>query len=419
MSPKKAGSSALAKRLPPTQERPEEGECDDEDDERDCDTIRGDDNFSFDRVVLPPSGRAVGTPGRITRSSDATHIETPRADSIAEQQSRQQEQLEKLFELVGSLHSDIRSVASAVANGNNARSEARATSPKGKDRARASGTRRILVSDASSDSSESFEEEVAEESEEYEDVDDYVSHAFYRDRISEGFNSRCPARLAANKPAYFPIDDPVLRNLVASKYSAKAGEYAISVSNAFFTYVTRAALDDAIEATKEGDSKTAAILLSQVANNMSALEDMQRDRMLFLDLSSDPNASATERDFASNVLRNEFTPGVQNKGGSAKSNKVFAAYQQQFLKATHIASAKASANRHLASSNGAGNGSSAAGVGSSGANLTDPNPKSQQKKKAEAAAKKKREAAATEDKAAEPKDRKDKGGKGKAEGGGD
>ena len=99
------------------------------------------------------------------------------------------------------------------------------------------------------------------------------------------------------------------------------------MANAFFTSVTRAAVDDAITATNNGDAITAAILLDQVANNMAALEDMLRDRMLFLDLSSDPNASATEKDFAQNVLRNEFSPGVQNKGGSAKSNKVFAAFQ--------------------------------------------------------------------------------------------
>ncbi len=76
--------------------------------------------------------------------------------------------------------------------------------------------------------------------------------------------------------------------------------------------------------------------------------------MLFLDLTSDPNSSATERDFANNVLGNEFTPGVQNKGGSARSNKIFAAYQIQYLKATQFASAKASASRHPASSASAG-----------------------------------------------------------------
>ena len=68
----------------------------------------------------------------------------------------------------------------------------------------------------------------------YDDADDYVSHAFYRDRIAEGFSNRAPSRLAPIKPAYFPIDDPVLRTLVASKYSAKAAEYSITVANAFF-----------------------------------------------------------------------------------------------------------------------------------------------------------------------------------------
>jgi len=45
-----------------------------------------------------------------------------------------------------------------------------------------------------------------------------------------------------------------------------------------------------------------------------------------LDLTCDPSSSATERDFANNVLRNELTPRVQNKGGSARFNKIFVAY---------------------------------------------------------------------------------------------
>ncbi len=99
------------------------------------------------------------------------------------------------------------------------------------------------------------------------------------------------------------------------------------MANAFFTSVTRTTVNDAISATNDGNINTAAILLSHVANNMAAFEDMIRDRMLFLDLSSDPNSSATEKDFANNILINEFTPGVQNKGGSARSNRVFTAYQ--------------------------------------------------------------------------------------------
>ena len=50
------------------------------------------------------------------------------------------------------------------------------------------------------------------------DCDDiYVSHTYYRDFIAEGFSKRSPSRLASNKPAYFPIDDPVTRQLNASK----------------------------------------------------------------------------------------------------------------------------------------------------------------------------------------------------------
>jgi hypothetical protein len=111
---------------------------------------------------------------------------------------------------------------------------------------------------------------------------------------------------------------------------------------------------------------------------MAAIEDMHRDRMLFLDLTSDPSSSATERDFANNVLRNEFTLGVQNMGGSARSNKIFAAYQTQYLKATQFASTKAYASRNLASSLGSGYGSGS--TGSSGSTPPNPASKTQQKK---------------------------------------
>jgi hypothetical protein len=131
---------------------------------------------------------------------------------------------------------------------------------------------------------------------------------------------------------------------------------------------------------------------------MAAIEDMHLDRMLFLDLTSDPNSSATERDFANNVLRNKFTPGVQNKGGSARSNKIFAAYQTQYLKATRFASAKASASRHLTSSTGAGYGTSSSG--SSGSTTPNPSSKTQQKKEA---AKKKASTAAGKPAAAREK----------------
>ncbi len=159
------------------------------------------------------------------------------------------------------------------------------------------------------------------------DVGDYVSHPFYRNRIAEGFEKRAPSRLASSKPAYYPIDDSVTRTLTANKYSAKAEEYNITVAHAFYAVVTRTALDDGVAALKDGDDKTASILLTQVCNNMAAIENLHnRDKMLFMDLTFDPNAIAPRRDYANNVLRNEFAPGVQNKKGSSKANKNFAAY---------------------------------------------------------------------------------------------
>ncbi len=92
---------------------------------------------------------------------------------------------------------------------------------------------------------------VKDEDENDYNIDDYVSHGFYRDRLAEGFDKRAPTRLASNKPAYFPIDDSVTRTLTASKYSAKAIKYSITVAHAFFAGVTCATLDDAIAAAKQ------------------------------------------------------------------------------------------------------------------------------------------------------------------------
>ena len=161
------------------------------------------------------------------------------------------------------------------------------------------------------------------------DVDDYVSHTFYMNRIAEGFDKRPPSRLASSKPAYYPIDDSVTRTLTASKYSVKATKCNIIVARAFYATVTRTALDDGIAAIKDGDDKTSAILFTQVSKNMAAIEELYRDKMLLLDLTSDPSANAPERNYPNNVLHNkELTPGVHSKGGSSNTHKNFAAYQQ-------------------------------------------------------------------------------------------
>ena len=94
-------------------------------------------------------------------------------------------------------------------------------------------------------------------------------------------------------------------------YYAKASEYSsISAAHAFYAGVTRATLDYDIAATKEGDEKAASILLAHFSNNMAAIEDLHRDKMLFMDLTSDPNGSASERGYVNILLRKKFTPGV-------------------------------------------------------------------------------------------------------------
>ncbi len=70
--------------------------------------------------------------------------------------------------------------------------------------------------------------------------------------------------------------------------------------------------------------------------------------MLFLDINFDPGATSKQKSFANEILRNEFTPGVTERGGSTSTQRKFQLYEEQCLKATLGASAKAQANRHLA-----------------------------------------------------------------------
>ena len=379
MAPKKTAEQRV--RLTPPRDPEEKEEASSSDDEENRPPLnQAGNNPVFDRVVGPPSGKGKST--ATSSDHDATGSSISERDVfILDKQAQQEEQLRQLFSLVSSLGSEIRSVVKVVEQ----KSSDPCVDPKSGPSQKRFGTAapRSVSFDIAEDEEEENDIFDVDENE-YGSGDDFVPHGYYRDLIAEGFDKRSPSRLAHNKPAYFPIDDSVTRTLAASKYSAKAAEYSITVANAFFASVTRAALDDAIAASKDGDTKTAAILLNQVSNNMAAIEDQHRDRMLFLDLTSDPNASATERDYANNVLKNDFTPPVQNKGGSSRANKVYAAYQLQFLKATQFASAKASANRHLASSSGATSGASPANVGGGGNQAANPSSNTQKKKKAAA-----------------------------------
>ena len=74
---------------------------------------------------------------------------------------------------------------------------------------------------------------------------------------------------------------------------------------------------------------------------------MQGERMLFLIINSDPGATTKQKPFANDIQRNDFTPGVTDKGGSASTQKKFQLCEEQCLKAILGASAKAQAIRHL------------------------------------------------------------------------
>jgi hypothetical protein len=128
---------------------------------------------------------------------------------------------------------------------------------------------------------------------------------------------------------------------------------------------------DVVQALEAGDIKNALCFLKQVSNNLTTTRDMINDRMLFLDINADPGAMSKQKSFANAILRNDFTLGVEDRGGSAKTHMYFKRYEEPCLKATLGASAKAQANMHQ-STGSYGNG----GVAGSSGNNSSANIKS-------------------------------------------
>ena len=56
---------------------------------------------------------------------------------------------------------------------------------------------------------------------------------------------------------------------------------------------------------------------------------MLDDRMLFLNINADQGATSKLKSFANGILRNEFNPGVANRGGSAKTQRYFKLYEEK------------------------------------------------------------------------------------------
>ena len=55
---------------------------------------------------------------------------------------------------------------------------------------------------------------------------------------------------------------------------------------------------------------------------------MINDRMPFLNFNADPGATSKQKLFANDILRNEFTPRVEDRGGSAKTHSNFKLYEE-------------------------------------------------------------------------------------------
>ena len=257
--------------------------------------------------------------------------------SLALQQKQQQRQNQQLFQLVAKLSEKIDDLAIRNRNGTSTNNGYDNSSPSH------DGERDNVTT---GDRSENNDDEDGSDSEDG-DEQRFVDHTYYRHKIGEGFSHRQPSDLAPSKPGYFNIDDQVSRSLSDTKFSAKRQEYQVTVANAFFAAVANEAQKDAIEAFQAGNHTAALKLFKQVSANLKAASDMQGDRMLFLNINSDPGATSKQKSFANDILRNEFTPGVTDRGGSSSTQRKFQLYEEQCLKATIGASAKAQANRHL------------------------------------------------------------------------
>jgi hypothetical protein len=108
-----------------------------------------------------------------------------------------------------------------------------------------------------------------------------------------------------------------------------------------YASIAHEAQKDTVEALEAGDVKNAMCLLKQVSSNLGATRDMLNDHMLFLNINADPRATPKQKSFANDILRNELTPGVENRGGSAKTHSYCKLYEEQCLKAMLGASPKA------------------------------------------------------------------------------
>ena len=172
------------------------------------------DNGSSDsRAPAPPS----------RSHARSVKVSTAAAAVLQQQQAEQQQQISELSQFVRHLGSQLEVlVTQATARG------------KGKGKARNSA-RAQQEQEESSDSEHDHDsnEEGGNNDEGQDgkalDDEDYVSHAFYRQHIEDGFEKRAPPKLSLAKPFYYPIDDAVTRTLAASKYTSKLAEYTLSV----------------------------------------------------------------------------------------------------------------------------------------------------------------------------------------------
>ncbi len=95
------------------------------------------------------------------------------------------------------------------------------------------------------------------------------------------------------------------------------------MANAFYASIAHEAQKGVVETLEAGDIKNALCFLKQVSNNLGETRAMLNDRMLFLNINADPVATSKQKSFVNDILHNEVTPVVQDRGGYAKTHRYF------------------------------------------------------------------------------------------------
>ena len=125
----------------------------------------------------------------------------------------------------------------------------------------------------------------------------YFSHEGWADFIEPGLNTRPPVNLG-DEPQLFSLDnDPVDRELTATKHRSAQDEYRHLYCYTYYRALANASLAEEIEALYEEGVPRAA-KLEPLLNTLRACEEADRKRITYIRLLKKPGTDETDHLFA-------------------------------------------------------------------------------------------------------------------------